>query len=78
MDEFEEACEQASESVKARMDLAKEMYEILKDCAPNLCKHLLIVRLILDDVCGRGFLTLGYLKQILELETTYQRSRPQI
>ena len=56
----------------------EELTQMLKDLAPNLCKHNWIMESILEDICGRGFLSLSHLKQILELEQLYQRTRPQI
>ena len=56
----------------------RRIYAMLKDFAPNLCKHSLIMESILEDICGRGYLSLSHLKQILELEQLYQRTRPQI
>ena len=56
----------------------EEFTRILKDFAPNLCKHSLIMESILEDICGRERLSLSHLKQILELEQLYQRTRPQI
>lgn len=56
----------------------EELTQMLKDLAPNLCKHSLIMESILEDIWGRGYLSLSHLKQILELEQLYQRTRPQI
>lgn len=56
----------------------EELTQMLKDLAPNLCKHSLIMESILEDICGRERLSLSHLKQILELEQLYQRTRPQI
>ena len=55
----------------------EELRQMLEDLAPNLCKHSLIMESILDDICGRGYLSLSHLKLILELEQLYQRTRPQ-
>ena len=56
----------------------EEPTRMLEDLAPNLCKHSLIMESILEDICGRERLSLSHLKQILELEQLYQRTRPQI
>ena len=56
----------------------EEFTQMLKDLAPNLCKHSLIMESILEDICGREHLSLSHLKQILELEQIYQQTRPQI
>lgn len=56
----------------------EEFTQMLKDLAPNLCKHSLIMESILEDICGRERPSLSHLKQILELEQLYQRTRPQI
>ncbi len=56
----------------------EELRQMLKDLAPNLCKHSLIMESILEDICGRECLSLSHLKLILELEQLYQRTRPQI
>jgi len=56
----------------------EELRQMLEDLAPNLCKHSLIMESILEDIWGRGYLSLSHLKLILELEQLYQRTRPQI
>ena len=56
----------------------EESRQMLKDLAPNLCKHSLIMESILEDICGRERLSLSHLKLILELEQLYQRTHPQI